>query len=70
MDFLFDLCAAALFLFHLFISFPGMYYHVFPNWLMVIFFWMTRTGLAAVGHYHSHRKKDGIADWGDAFFDM
>jgi hypothetical protein len=33
-------------------------------------FALTRTSLAAVGHYHCHRRKDGISDWGDALFDM
>jgi len=70
MDFLFDLSGMSLFLFHLFLSFPGLYYQVFPAWLMVLFFWITRTGLSAIGHYHSHRKKDGITDWGDALFDI
>jgi hypothetical protein len=36
----------------------------------VLFFTITRTSLAAAGHYHNHRKKDGIADWADGFFDM
>jgi Cytochrome b5-like Heme/Steroid binding domain len=70
MDFLFDVVAACIFIFHLFLAFPAMYYDIFPAWLMVIFFWITRTALSAVGHYHSHRKKDGITDWADAFFDM
>lgn len=70
MDFLFDVCGALLFLFHILLAFPGVYYHWFPNIIMVILFFCTRTGLAGIGHYHSHRKKDGITDWGDALFDM
>jgi hypothetical protein len=26
--------------------------------------------MAAVGHYHCHRGKDGVTDWGDSLFDM
>lgn len=26
--------------------------------------------MASMGHYHSHRKKDGFADWADGLFDM
>lgn len=51
-------------------AFYGVYYQVLPQWLMVIIFCITRTALAAVGHYHNHRKKDGISDWGDSLFDM
>ena len=31
---------------------------------------VTRTGMAATGHYHCHRRKDGWADWGAMLFDM
>ena len=31
---------------------------------------LTRTALAAVGHYHCHRAKNGYTDWGDALFDI
>jgi hypothetical protein len=51
-------------------SFYGIYYEILPAWAFVILFTMTRTGLAAAGHYHNHRKKDGISDWADGFFDM
>jgi hypothetical protein len=70
MDFLFDVTAFALFVAHLFMSFYGVYYEVMPPLAFVIFFLCTRTGMAACGHYHSHRKKDGFADWGEPFFDM
>ncbi len=41
-----------------------------PIWAFCLFFLCSRTGLAAIGHYHNHRKKDGITDWGDPLFDM
>ena len=69
-DFLFDLTGLLLLILHIFMSFYGVYHEILPFWLMVLFFYASRTGLAAVGHYHNHRKKDGIADWGDALFDM
>jgi hypothetical protein len=56
--------------FHLFLAFPALYYELLPSWLLVILFVCTRTGMAAVGHYHVHRKKDGFTDWGDPLFDM
>lgn len=70
MDNLFDLVGILLFIVHILLAFPGTYYHWLPCWLMVILFYCTRTGLAAVGHYHAHRRKDGITDWGDCLFDM
>ena len=51
-------------------TFFGIYYEILPAWAFVILFTMTRTGLAAAGHYHNHRKKDGVSDWADGFFDM
>lgn len=69
-DFLFDLSGVLLLALHIFMAFYGVYYEILPAWLMVIFFYCSRTGLAAVGHYHNHRKKDGITDWGDPLFDM
>ena len=70
MDFLFDLIGASILILHILMAFPGVYYHVLPNVLMVFFFFLSRTSMAAIGHYHSHRKKDGITDWGDCLFDM
>ncbi len=70
MDFLFDLVAFAIFLTHLFVAFVGVYYDIMPLWAFVIFFLCSRTGIAAAGHYHVHRKKDGYSDWADALFDM
>lgn len=70
MDFIFDLVGMLLLCFHLFLSFVSIPYEVLPAWLMVPLFLLTRTGMASVGHYHSHRKKDGITDWGDAIFDI
>lgn len=69
-DFIFDLIGLCLLVTHLFLSFPGVYYEILPPVLLVPCFLITRTGMAAVGHYHSHRKKDGITDWGDAIFDI
>jgi hypothetical protein len=70
MDFLFDVATFFILCFHLFLTFYGIYYEILPAWVFVILFTMTRTGLAAAGHYHNHRKKDGFADWADGFFDM
>ena len=70
MDFLFDFIGILLFITHMFLSFYGVVYEILPPWLLVPIFLCTRTGMAAVGHYHSHRKKDGITDWGDAIFDI
>lgn len=69
-DMMFDLVGFIVFLLHIFMSFAGMYYHILPAPLMVIFFLGTRTAMAAMGHYHCHRKKDGISDWGETLFDM
>lgn len=70
MDQLFDLCAVLILAFHLWLSFYAVYHETFSVFTFAILFTMTRTGLAGVGHYHCHRRKDGIADWGDALFDM
>jgi hypothetical protein len=70
LDMLYDICGFAIFLAHILMSFVGVYYEILPPWLMVPFFVATRTGMASVGHYHAHRRKDGIADWGDGLFDM
>jgi hypothetical protein len=67
---LFDLIALVLLFIHMLMTFVGIYYEVLPIWAFTIFFVMTRTSMAAVGHYHCHRKKDGIVDWGDSLFDM
>jgi hypothetical protein len=69
-DFLFDIAAFFIFIFHLFMSFYGVYYEIFSIPVFAVLFTITRTSLAAVGHYHCHRRKDGVRDWGDAFFDM
>jgi hypothetical protein len=69
-DFLFDCVGAALLAFHVLMMFVGVYYAILPVWAFVLLFVVTRTSLAAVGHYHCHRKKDGVADWGDGLFDM
>ena len=67
---MFDIVAALILVFHLFLSFYAMYYELFSLVTFIILFTLTRTSLAGVGHYHCHRRKDGIADWGDALFDM
>jgi hypothetical protein len=54
----------------MFLSFYGIYYEIFSIPTFAVLFTMTRTSLAAVGHYHCHRRKDGVKDWGDALFDM
>ena len=70
MDILFDIVAFLIFALHVFMSFYGVYYELLPYPLLVLFFVLSRTSLAGVGHYHCHRRKDGISDWGDALFDM
>lgn len=70
MDFLFDLTGFLLFVAHLFMSFYGTYYRILPIWGFCLFFLLTRTACAAMGHYHSHRKKDCFTDWADSLFDM
>lgn len=69
-DTLFDTISFVMFLFHLFLSFPCLQYELLPAWLWVVLVCATRTGLAGVGHYHCHRTKDGITDWGYSFFDI
>lgn len=69
-DFLFDLVSALIFALHVFMAFAGIYYELLPFWAFVILFPITRTSLAAAGHYHVHRKKDGFSDWADPLFDM
>lgn len=69
-NFWFEFCSVALVIFHVFMAFGGVYYDVLPAPLMVLIFVMTRTSMAGVGHYHCHRKKDNIANWGDTLFDL
>ena len=69
-DTLFDIVTFLIFCCHIFMSFAGLYYDLLPAWGFVIFFVITRTSMAAAGHYHCHRAKDGIRDWADAFFDI
>lgn len=69
-DLLYDFCGLALLLCHLFLGFYALPFEIFPPVLLVVCFWITRTGLASLGHYHSHRKKDGITDWADVLFDI
>jgi hypothetical protein len=68
-DMWFDIVAALVYLAHLFLQFYCVYYDLFPTWLFVILFVITRTSQGAVGHYHLHRRKDGYADWGEYMFD-
>ena len=69
-DFLFDLVAALILIAHVLMMFVGVPNAILPLWGFVLFFTLSRTALAAVGHYHCHRKKNGISDWGDSLFDM
>lgn len=69
-NFWFDVCAVTIFLTHVFMSFAGMYYKLMPDWALVCFFVFTRTAMCGVGHYHCHRKKNGVDDWADCFLDM
>jgi hypothetical protein len=54
-DLLFDLCSAAIFFFHLWLSFYAVYYQLFPTWVFVLLFLCTRTAMGGIGHYHNHR---------------
>jgi hypothetical protein len=69
-DLWFDVTGALILIFHLLLAFPGVYYQVLPIWAFIPLFYITRTSLAAIGHYHDHRRKNGITDWGNALFDM
>ena len=69
-DFWFDVVGACIFLSHVAMWFGGIYYDILPAWAFVIFFSITRTSMASIGHYHCHRRKDGVANWGDSLFDM
>lgn len=69
-DFWFDFVGANVCIFHFVMMFVGVYFAILPAWAFIILFAITRTSMAAVGHYHCHRKKNGIADWGDFLFDM
>jgi hypothetical protein len=69
-DRMFDLTAISLFVFHTFMAFYGVYHELLSIAAFAVLFTVTRTSLAAVGHYHCHRRKDGVKDWGDALFDM
>eukprot|EP00811_Abedinium_folium_P005988 NODE_1550_length_2440_cov_10.504972.p1 GENE.NODE_1550_length_2440_cov_10.504972~~NODE_1550_length_2440_cov_10.504972.p1 ORF type:complete len:639 (+),score=187.30 NODE_1550_length_2440_cov_10.504972:39-1919(+) len=69
-DLAFDVAGAAIFALHLFLMFPALRLRLLPSWLLVVLLTATRTSLSAVGHYHTHRAKNDILDWGDAFFDM
>jgi len=69
-DMNFDRAVKCIFIVHLLLIFPVVGYGLLPLWLVVILMTVTRTSLAACGHYHCHRAKDGTKDWGEAFFDM
>jgi hypothetical protein len=69
-DSAFDLVGVIILCAHLFMMFFGATAQIFPQWFLVVFFCFTRISLAGVGHYHSHRKKDGVSNWGEALFDM
>lgn len=69
-DILFDITAFILFLFHVFLSYYCVFYNLLPFWVLVFLQVCTRTSMGAVGHYHVHRAKNGIKDWGDFLFDM
>lgn len=69
-DLAFDIVGAIIFLAHIFMSFYGMYYDLLPAPLMVLFFVCTRSAMGSIGHYHTHRAKNGYTDWGEALFDM
>eukprot|EP00450_Noctiluca_scintillans_P001900 CAMPEP_0194492814 /NCGR_PEP_ID=MMETSP0253-20130528/11233_1 /TAXON_ID=2966 /ORGANISM="Noctiluca scintillans" /LENGTH=464 /DNA_ID=CAMNT_0039333727 /DNA_START=38 /DNA_END=1432 /DNA_ORIENTATION=- len=69
-DKLFDMTALSILVFHLVVAFPVIYFGLLPWWLLVFVQVITRTALAGVGHYHCHRGKNGIVDWGDCLFDM
>jgi len=64
-----DYVSVALLAVHLFLSFPALCLGWLPAWVLVLALAVTRTSLAAVGHYHTHRAKDGHADCLEATFD-
>ena len=69
-DIIFDLVGFSIFMVHLYMSFIGITNGILPDLMLVVFFAASRTSMAAMGHYHCHRKSDGLKDWGDALFDM
>jgi hypothetical protein len=69
-DLLFDITGFLILMSHMLMWFYGIDNQVLPSWALVLFFLVTRTSLAGVGHYHDHRKKDGVTDWGDVLFDI
>lgn len=66
---MFDVTAACIYIFHLFLQFYCVYYDLLPTWAFVILFLCTRTAQAGIGHYHLHRAKTGKKDWADYMFD-
>jgi len=58
-DYAFDVAAACITVFHLFICWVAVYCDILPGWLLVFLQVVTRTSLAGVGHYGCHRKKTG-----------
>jgi fatty acid desaturase len=69
-NFWFEVASVSILLTHVFMTFVGTYYDWLPFPIMVILFTCTRTGLAGVGHYHCHRRKDNKSNWGDTLFDV
>jgi hypothetical protein len=73
-DLAFDGVAILLLVVHLALAFPILASDWAAGWpcaiLLTTTLATTRTALAAVGHYHCHRAKDGYTDWGDALFDI
>jgi len=70
MDYLFDAVAAGIFMFHLFLCFPVVYYGWIHPVLLIPLMACVRTSLAGAGHYHCHRAKTGWWDWADMLFDI
>lgn len=73
-DLAFDTIAVILLIIHLVLAFPAVASSSCEGWLgatlVCVGLVLTRTALAAVGHYHCHRAKDGWTDWADALFDI
>ena len=69
-NFWFEVASFSILFVHVFMTFVGTYYELLPFPVMVVLFACTRTGLAGVGHYHCHRRKDNFTNWGDALFDI
>eukprot|EP00811_Abedinium_folium_P008571 NODE_1791_length_2372_cov_16.928731.p1 GENE.NODE_1791_length_2372_cov_16.928731~~NODE_1791_length_2372_cov_16.928731.p1 ORF type:complete len:668 (+),score=117.57 NODE_1791_length_2372_cov_16.928731:75-2078(+) len=67
---LFDVISFIFLAVHVLLIFPVAGYRLVSSIIVVPLLVCTRVALSACGHYHCHRSKNGLTDWGECLFDM